>query len=130
MVFPIPGVCKPAGHFLYFLCFNWSVFGFLLANMFLLFQGGLDVMYLKNPYEQGKAKVEDYHFIASGTLWKSKRSWGNQHVSTALNLTQDFQGGSTATPARSRTVPQPDFDEETVLVFGPNLTFHTLTPYY
>lgn len=32
-----------------------------------------------------------------------------------------------STPNRSRTVAQPDFDGDTVPVFGSNLTFHTLT---
>ncbi len=34
---------------------------------------------------------------------------------------------SSTTPTRSRTVAQPDFDGDTVPVFGSNLTFHTLT---
>lgn len=34
---------------------------------------------------------------------------------------------STTAPNRSRTVAQPDFDGDTVPVFGSNLTFNTLT---
>ena len=76
---------------------------FLFATMFLQFQGGLDVMYLKNRYEQGKAKVEekliDCHDFTShrtitlshGDVVQKQAKLGQSAflISTALGLIQD-----------------------------------------